>query len=513
MNTYHDVLTELGTTKADPNPFLRRKDVFEVMSHENRSNVERFCKDLVIDHDVDKGDASRYRTELYALRKMDGGRLSDYFLYGHPLYCSEGWSERLIFSREAWHIYAHGVWEVKDEQVIIDNLIEVARRWANHTGDRFVSSAVKESLSIIRGKSFVDDSRLDKLENKINLRNGVFDLSTGKLLDHSPHYYYTSQIPVDYDRKAACQEWIEYLTSTFGYFDDKQTWQYSKDLAEMVCAGMAYSLTQSMRYELMFWALGEGRNGKGVLFHVMEHLCGGGGTHINMNTLERNDYQLAMLPGKTAAFCTEADTDARVKAGEIKTLVSGEPMMVRQIRERPFVLRNTAKIWWSFNNLPNIRDTSDGFWRRVRVIPFNRTFTETEARMDLKDVLTSPEALSGILNHVLAVYVVHSRKDKFPNAKMSIEVTEEYRSEEDIVLTFIDELCETNDPLFEEKSGSVYDSYRFWCSNNGFMAKSVKSFKREMKRLGYNQKRKSAGMYYVGVKLKPSHPSSIFRPT
>ena len=81
------------------------------------------------------------------------------------------------------------------------------------------------------------------------------------------------------------------------------------------------------------------------------------------------------------------------------------------------------------------------------------------------------------------------------------------------VLTFIDELCETNDPLFEEKSGSVYDSYRFWCSNNGFMAKSVKSFKREMKRLGYNQKRKSAGMYYVGVKLKPSHPSSIFRPT
>src|SRR5690606_7857354 len=104
---------------------------------------------------------------------------------------------------------------------------------------------------------------------------------------------------------------------------------------------------------------------------------------------------------KRIALCSEASsTHNLVDDATIKALIAGDTMQVRQIRQEPFELHPTAKLWWAMNELPAVADTSEGFWRRMRVVPFNRSFTEDERILDLKEKLD--QELPGIFNWAIA---------------------------------------------------------------------------------------------------------------
>lgn len=58
---------------------------------------------------------------------------------------------------------------------------------------------------------------------------------------------------------------------------------------------IGYSLTLHTGREKTFWCVGEGSNGKGVLFHVLQKLVGQASVALDLNNLTNNQYQLAML--------------------------------------------------------------------------------------------------------------------------------------------------------------------------------------------------------------------------
>ena len=63
--------------------------------------------------------------------------------------------------------------------------------------------------------------------------------------------------------------------------------------------------------------------------------------------------------------------------GRMKALTGQDDVSARLMRENPRTFRPRFKLVLATNHLPNVRDESDGYWSRVRLIPFERQFLES----------------------------------------------------------------------------------------------------------------------------------------
>ncbi len=415
---------------------------------------------------------------------------------------------RIIYTRGDWHIYQDGVWAKYDDFLFMQEIKKLLEGLEKSHGMEFSAYAARSIISFIEAELSISESMVDSDPNLINMKNGVFHIDTRTLMPHDPKYLLTTQLPFDYDPGAAAPMWQGYLKSTFvNPIKENEPIDEDTALIGFLRQAIGYSLTLHTGREKTFWCIGEGSNGKGVLFHVLQKLVGQASVALDLNNLTTNQYQLAMLAGKKIAFCTEADKDANmVNDGQIKALISGDEMMVRQIRERPFVLRNTAKLWWSMNNFPHVKDTSHGFWRRVMVIPFNRIFAEGEAVLGLKDILETE--LSGIFNWAIDG-LTNLEDNSWVMPTQISRLTEKYKKESNIVDLFIEDACKVGKDL-ESQSSEIYKGYKEWCRDNNYQAKSNKNFKNEMERLGYRYSRVANKRLFQGVEYV-SDPNSPFK--
>lgn len=116
-------------------------------------------------------------------------------------------------------------------------------------------------------------------------------------------------------------------------------------------------------------------------------------------------------------------------------------------------------------------DNSYGFWRRVRLIPFNRQFKGVEADSKLDEKLKAE--LPGILAWIVRGCLRWQRVGlKAP--KTVLEATEEYRVESDALSEFLAERCEL-DANAAEAGGRLFEEYRRWATDRKLKEKEVLS--------------------------------------
>jgi len=411
------------------------------------------------------------------------------------------WMKRMadtMYSRGQFYRYGEGVWEP------IHDLLISRELWRHLTAyeekgvrpTRDVKNSVGDA---IKAELFVPEDCLDANENLVNLANGIYDLGTQTLLPHNPAQYLTTQLPFAYDSQAQAVTWQMYLMSTLV---KPRSVEYDQELAEFVQEAVGYSLTTSVCHHCTFWCYGEGANGKGVLFHVLEQLGGTACVPLNIGLLSKEQYQLADLAGKRIALCSETSASgpkSLIEDAYVKALVGGDTMNVRQIRKDPFVLRPTVHLWSSMNELPAVADSSEGFWRRIMVIPFNRQFATNERILDLKERLDAE--LPGIFNWAMEGLRHLRDRGRFVLPSQVAESTKQYRQDANPVALFIADECYEGKDL-KEQSSVLYDAYKAWCYDNNYKPHSSRNFKHEMERLKCHHKPEAAHNVYLGVQLK-----------
>jgi len=406
-----------------------------------------------------------------------------------------------MYSRGQFYRYHEGVWEPIHDLLIARELWRLLKTKEvskdGHPGIRPTRDMKNSVWDYVRGEQFVPEDSLDANENLVNLKNGIYNLETQELMPHDPHQYLTTQLPFAYDAQAQAITWQMYLMSTLV---KPRSVDFDQELAEFVQEAVGYSLTTSVCHHVTFWCYGEGANGKGVLFHVLEQLGGTACMSLNVGLFKRELYQLADLAGKRIALCSEAGaTQNLVEDAYIKMLVSGDTMNVRQIRKDPFLLKPMVKLWWAMNELPPVADTSEGFWRRVMVIPFNRQFATNERILDLKERLDAE--LPGIFNWAMQGLKRLRDRGRFVLPSQVAESTKEYRQDANPVALFIKDECYEGKDL-KEQSSVLYDAYKAWCYDNNYKPHSSRNFKHEMERLKCHHKPEAAHNVYLGVQLK-----------
>jgi len=311
-------------------------------------------------------------------------------------------------------------------------------------------------------------------ENKdfINLKNGMLKLSTMELKKHSKKYYSTVQLPFAYDPGATCEQFQKYLESVF---------ECDEQRIALLQEWFGYLLTCETKAQKALVLYGSGSNGKGVCSSIIEALVGR--ENISYASLAdlSNQFIRATLFDKQLVMSSENEI-GNFNTQYFKQIVGGDTCITASHKnKKPFEFFPYCKIVMSTNNLPDTRDRTDGFYRRLQFIHFSKYFSEEEKDVNLTEKLKTE--LPGILNWALiGLQRLRENDYRFSPCKSSERLLHEYRVEQNPFLEFVSECLNVDTPQSKEENRIVYNSFKDWCHQNGhhrFANISSKKFWRE----------------------------------
>ena len=332
--------------------------------------------------------------------------------------------------------------------------------------------------------------------NVINLANGTLDLDTLKLRAHNPTDHLTYTLPYSYDPKADAPRFKRFVGEVLV---KEESTTPDTDLVHLFQELWGYTLTVDTSQHVMMWLSGEGGNGKSVALNVLQALLGPMACNVNFQTLGTpGDYTLADLPGKRLVLSTESERGGTAAEKQIREIASGDRQRARAIYGTPFEFKPVAKIWWAMNDRPVIKDTSNATWRRLKLIPFHRTFSKEEQDTQLEQTLLSE--LPGILNWALVGLKRLRTVGSFTEAAAVTDAVAEYRKETNPVAQWLEDRTVAL-PTPSTLSSELYTDYDLWCHKNGRHSLNATNFGTELKRLKFEKKRTNSGYVYpIGLK-------------
>jgi putative DNA primase/helicase len=368
-------------------------------------------------------------------------------------------------------------------------------KWAVGSESRFrleamLKLAQSEPLLADSGKNWDRDAWL------FGVGNGVIELRTGTLRPGKPEDRITIHTNVRFDPKAECKSWIKFLDEIF---------EGNQELVDYVWRCLGYCITSSTQEQCIFNAYGTGANGKSTFLEVLRHLLGPYAGAAPFSMFERKNKSaipsdMAFSAGKRFITASETDESSRLNESRIKVMTGGDRQTARFMYEDWFEYEPSAKIWLAFNHKPAIDDDSPGMWRRVRLIPFTRTFASHQQDKNLKNNLLA-EA-TGILAWIVRG-CLEWQKRGLAEPEIVTAAIEQYRSENDVVGRFINECCLTGDGAWVAPS-EIRLAYEKWAEETGSEKLTPQMFKKRLEAKGFHQIRAGheGGRRWVGIALK-----------
>jgi putative DNA primase/helicase len=308
-------------------------------------------------------------------------------------------------------------------------------------------------------------------------------------------------VPFAHDPNAEAPTWKGFLGDRF-----------SKEEAPFLQEFFGYCLTPDVSHETALWLYGPPGGGRSTLIAGAEAMLGEKAGTLGLRKLERSQFALSKIPGKTLLTATEQPAGYVGVTDILNALISGDKIEVERKFKDPYDLYPVAKIIWAMNELPRISSANDGIFRRVKLlkmapIPADQRDPEIKERIKLEG--------AGILNWALDGLERLSERGRFDiPASMQVAV-ERWRESNDTAAMFVEEICET-DPNARESAGELYTAYAKWCKSNGYKAKSRNRVAEDWERLVFERTKSRGTYHWRGVKLKnnwrvlvdPEHASS-----
>jgi len=357
-----------------------------------------------------------------------------------------------------------------------------------------VTSAWKNISSIIRAflvyPQIKKVEKMNDYENLLNLNNGILNIHTREFILNSKDYYFDSMINVDYDEKAGdCSSFMEYLNHTFnGDYDT---------IDNIIKLG-GYLLDTSCAAKKMFMFNGPGGSGKSTLidtysmFFVESMDSKNQVTGLSLEELAGSGFDKALLINSRFNPCAETKK-GYIDAEEIKKIISGDVIKVRQVYSEAVNFRPKTKIVVACNGLPKFTDTSDGIYRRLCTIEFTNQYKSPSdykliKQPELKKIYLWDSELfdkiksekSAILNlFVDGLVSLKANKYEFIDSAASVKALAEFKRDSDTVREFLEDNYEL-DTNSETPLKEVFENFRLWYMDNVQDSKSMKFRSAEM---------------------------------
>lgn len=430
---------------------------------------------------------------------------------------------RYCAEHKSWYTYFEGAWR-KDEGAILvsekikdfvrlmilycgeitdDDLRKAYTGFVNKMGDRRMRDRILKDAT---GELRISAVEFDSNPYLINCINGTYDLSDFSFREARLDDFLTMQTRFRHTvrRDIKCERWEQFI--------DEVT-QGDKDKADFLQRSLGYSMLGMSNEECMFILHGKTtRNGKSTLLNTIEYMLGDYAKVAPVGMICRGDRQkdaeaasptLAGLKGKRFVTMSESNEYGKLDEEKIKQLTGGEEISARALYQSAITFRPQFTLWLSCNDLPMVTDKSLFASERIKVIEFNRHFTQKEQDTHLKDELTSIEAMSGIFMWLVRGYIKYKERGlEMPDHLK--QVVSKYERDNDLVLQFLESRCVRNEES-NIKAKDLYNAFKLWAKSEGAYVLSARKFNSEMERHPewFDRKSTSSGFaIYWGVKLK-----------
>lgn len=271
----------------------------------------------------------------------------------------------------------------------------------------------------------------------LNVNNGTLDLRTGVMRKHRREDLITRLVPVTYDPAATAPRWELFLSQVFN--DDQE-------LIEFTQRAVGYSLTGDTREQCLFFCYGQGSNGKSTFLETLRALLGDYARQSDFasfmaRTSDGPRTDLARIRGARLVTASEADEDKSFDARTVKMLTGSDTIVARQLYEREKEFTPQHKLWLAANHKPVVKEQTEGFWRRIRLIPFTVAFRKDQRDKQLAKKLL--RELPGILNWAIAGCTSWREHGLLEPAAVK-RATRSYREENDVLGEFLAASCVAN---------------------------------------------------------------------
>ena len=374
---------------------------------------------------------------------------------------------KIITVNNQLYVYEDGYYQ-KDEKIIEAKMIEL------YPGIK--QTQRNEVLSYIRIKTHINSGFIKVNPYVINLKNTRYNIKTGQCLEFTPEAIEFDRIPVVYDPSAYCADLDKMLNRVF--LGDREVINLFE---EMIGA----CLLKHNRYQKAFMLYGSGSNGKSTVLNLIKTFIGG--SNYSSMALEKvtDRFNVAELENKLANIGDDIDNVTIKDTGTLKKLFAGNSIQVERKGERPFSIEPYATHIYSCNTIPRSFDKSDGFYRRWLFIPFNARFSSLDPDYDplIEDKITTPEALSYLLNIGIRGAKRLLEKGRFTEPESVKEVLEAYKADNSTVLSWIDDKELKVEYFVNNSTDKIYSDFVDWCKVSGVKSSNItgkKTFNKEV---------------------------------
>ena len=301
----------------------------------------------------------------------------------------------------------------------------------------------------------------------INVRNGLYNVLENTLEAHTPKYYSTVQLNVNYDENADCPLFKKFLEEAMG-----------GDMAQvaLIQEMLGYFLIPVNSAQKCFVIVGVAAAGKSVLLRVLNDILLGRQNVSNVSWQALNErFKTAELFNKLANIFADLPTKNIDDNGIFKALVGEDYLTVEKKNKNPFSFQSTARLLFSCNSIPkNYGDRSEGFYRRLIIIRFNYSVPQDKRDPELLEKFRL-EA-DGIFQFALeGLRRLMNNHYMFSETQVNADELQQYREESDSVLSFVKECCEL-DASYAVGSTELFNAYKGYCEECGLRPYSQKSF-------------------------------------
>lgn len=343
--------------------------------------------------------------------------------------------------------------------------------------------------------NFHRSEELNADENLIVFNNGVLNIDTMELMQHSSDYLITHKIPCDFNRELTEKDAPAFMRF-MGYFcDGLQDCKSSNEMSAegrdryrllMEWLGLTISNVKGKRTKKSLWLLGAGNTGKSKFLELAAHLVGKENySSADLYDLEKANFGLTKLYNKRLVGAPDMRYIKHDELSNFKKITGGDPVSIEFKFQDSFNYIYDGVLWFVMNETPMFNgDRENHVYERMCFVRCNYVVpTEKRNPYLLDELKAEAPAITAIAINYLRDLIANNYR--FHETQEHFKIIEQYKKENNSVLMFVDECCIKQSDIILGNANNedaaefaetqkkhitvkhMYYAYRAWCMENG----------------------------------------------
>ncbi len=363
----------------------------------------------------------------------------------------------------------------------------------------------------IRKLSYATDNGMKP--GKILFSNAILDYDKNEIYSPSSEHFCLMQLPYKFDLKATAPKFQKFLEDIF------EGDQERIDLIQEIM-GICLYYDDIMQKLVIF--LGGGSNGKSLLANIIKKMVGEKNVSaIALDQLGGSRFAKQNLDYKLLNISSETKSEKLYSTSDLKFLTGGDSVEVEEKFQKSYTTEIHSKFILLANEMIQTKDYSDGFYRRLLIIPFNKRYHDlapgqepmdgvSYKDVDLEEKLM--EELPGICNFALeGLDRYFDNNCNLTYSQACEDALEHYKNEHNVVKAFVNSCLLLHEPEehVKTKRSLFFAAFKRFCAENHFVnTLSSIQFLRQLREindtefLGIEEKHLSSGDYLKNVSIR-----------